>query len=68
MTPTEVCKIAKDSGFNFIETFLGDVTLEFWAEISTLKDLSLENGRIVSEWLPSILEKGMMERLVFILK
>ena len=67
MTIQEAVKQAQAAGYTGIETFMGPLTLDNWLELTSLKNISYENGKLVTNWLPSILERGELERLTFIL-
>lgn len=62
------CNNALNAGYTKIVTFAGELTIQEWRDMphGFTAELAYENGRIITEWLPS-LEKGQLERLVFLL-
>jgi len=56
---------ALDDGYTTINTFFGPLPLTEWLNLTSLTEITYENGRLLSAWLPSILQPGFMERAVF---
>lgn len=66
-TTQKAVEQAIKDGYTAIETFAGPLSLNDWLELTSLTNVHYEAGRIVTDWLPSILEKGKLERCVFTL-
>ena len=67
-TPKNAVEQARAAGYTSIKTFMGDLSLTDWLEMTSLKEIEYKDGNFYTPWLPSILERGKMERGVFTLQ